>query len=324
MSAPMRRLKDIDPALMYAPPHVRREHGISLDENREASGFGEASDRHEPKHHEPQDLDAEAEFSADRTLTKFRRRLAPDPEWMSEPPPLADERNIWALMLRASGVLAFVTMAAWLVTSSPTVKLWLGGAAIGANSPGNGASASARPQPLHRGGQMHAAALLPRNDHAAATAGPPPVVEQPPIAEQARAEAAATGEDAIPVSAVAAITPPAAAAREAHPPADAANFVSRHIGRSELDAMLERAAGFIKSGDLSSARLLLRRAAEAGDVRAAFTLAGTFDPNVLKATGTPDGAPDLPQARLWYGRAAQLGSTDAARRLQQLATTSGQ
>ena len=88
--------------------------------------------------------------------------------------------------------------------------------------------------------------------------------------------------------------------------------------------MLARADGFIKSGDLSSARLLLRRAAEAGDVRAAFTLAGTFDPNVLKALGVRDGAPDLPQARLWYERAAQLGSPDAQRRLQQLATAVAQ
>ena len=48
-------------------------------------------------------------------------------------------------------------------------------------------------------------------------------------------------------------------------------------------------------------------------------LAGMFDPNVLKALGLQDGAPDVALARLWYERAAQLGSTDAPRRLQQLA-----
>jgi TPR repeat protein len=88
--------------------------------------------------------------------------------------------------------------------------------------------------------------------------------------------------------------------------------------------MLQRADDLIKSGDLSSARLLLRRVAEAGDARAAFTLAGTFDPNVLKALDLQDGAPDIALARLWYERAAQLGSADAPRRLQQLATASAQ
>ena len=86
--------------------------------------------------------------------------------------------------------------------------------------------------------------------------------------------------------------------------------------------MLRRADDLITSGDVSSARLLLRRVAEAGDARAAFMLAGMFDPNVLKALGLQDGAPNVALARLWYERAAQLGSTDAPRRLQQLAIAS--
>jgi TPR repeat protein len=89
-----------------------------------------------------------------------------------------------------------------------------------------------------------------------------------------------------------------------------------------LVSLLERADVFIKSGDLSAARLLLQRAAEAGDALAAFTLASTLDPNVLKVLGLRDGAPDVAMARLWYERAAKLGSADAPRRLQQLATTS--
>jgi hypothetical protein len=57
--------------------------------------------------------------------------------------------------------------------------------------------------------------------------------------------------------------------------------------------MLQRADDLIKSGDLSSARLLLTRVAEAGDARSSFTLAGTFDPNVLKALGVQDGVPGV-------------------------------
>jgi TPR repeat protein len=85
--------------------------------------------------------------------------------------------------------------------------------------------------------------------------------------------------------------------------------------------MLQRADDFIQSGDLSSARLLLRRAAEAGDVHAALTLAGTFDPNVLKALGFQDAAADAAMARLWYERAEKFGSAEAAQRLQQLTTS---
>jgi TPR repeat protein len=88
--------------------------------------------------------------------------------------------------------------------------------------------------------------------------------------------------------------------------------------------MLRRAGDFIKSGDLSSARLLLRRAAEAGSEEAALTLAGTFDPNVLVARGIQDGAADIGLARLWYERAAQFGSSEAPQRLQQLANNSPQ
>ena len=86
--------------------------------------------------------------------------------------------------------------------------------------------------------------------------------------------------------------------------------------------MLRRADEFIKTGDLSSARLLLRRAAEAGDGQAALTLAGTFDPSVLAALRLQDGAADIAMARLWYERAEQFGSSEAPRRLRELATDS--
>jgi TPR repeat protein len=61
--------------------------------------------------------------------------------------------------------------------------------------------------------------------------------------------------------------------------------------------MLQRADDFIRSGDLSSARLLLQRAAEAGNVNAALALAGTYDPNVLKTLGFQEGAADIAMAR---------------------------
>lgn len=321
MSAPMHHLKDIDPALMYAPPHVR-EHGRNLDDNPGESSFEAPADLHEPC-----DLDDAPEFSGDPPLPELHRRSTLDPEWIREPPPTAGEHNIWMMTLRVGGFLALATMVAWLVVSTPAIKLFLGSTVIGASFPNIGAREPTEPQPPVQASRMHVAALLHARSQFAAKVGQPPAVEQQSVVRQTRAEAtpAVKEQGALPVATFTSVAPTAAApARETHSPAEAANFVSRHIGPGELDAMLQRAAGFIQSGDLSSARLLLRRAAEAGDVRAAFSLAGTFDPNVLKALGMRDGAPDVPQARLWYERAAQLGSTDASRRLQQLAATSAQ
>jgi TPR repeat protein len=43
---------------------------------------------------------------------------------------------------------------------------------------------------------------------------------------------------------------------------------------------------------------------------------------VLTTLGFQDGAADIESARLWYERAARLGSAEARDRLQQLATAS--
>ena len=82
---------------------------------------------------------------------------------------------------------------------------------------------------------------------------------------------------------------------------------------------MERAEDFLKIGDIASARLVLARAATAGDARAALTLGGTFDPVFLAGKGVLGLAPDLVQARAWYQRAVELGSTEASQSLLRLA-----
>ena len=161
----------------------------------------------------------------------------------------------------------------------------------------------------------------------AARAMPEPKSTQEPASSPDRSEPASFNSAAAVMTQPPAQVPvpaPVAVTREPMPQQRVPDFVTRHLDADELVSMLRRADDLIKSGDLSSARLLLRRVAEAGDARAAFTLAGTFDPNVLKALGLQDGTPDIALARLWYERAAQLGSADAPRRLQQLATASAQ
>jgi TPR repeat protein len=85
---------------------------------------------------------------------------------------------------------------------------------------------------------------------------------------------------------------------------------------SEQGAFVEN---FLKHGDFASVRLLLKRAANAGNAQAAFALGATFDPVFLSEEGFVGFTPDVAQAYTWYKRAAELGSTEASRRLERLA-----
>ena len=78
----------------------------------------------------------------------------------------------------------------------------------------------------------------------------------------------------------------------------------------------------MKSGDLALARLLLRRAAEAGSASAALMLGTTYDPLAIQQLGTVGVVSDVAQARRWYEKAAALGSDAAAQRLAKLPQTS--
>jgi hypothetical protein len=86
----------------------------------------------------------------------------------------------------------------------------------------------------------------------------------------------------------------------------------------ELATLMRRGEDFLKNGDIASARLILRRAANAGHAQAALALGVTFDPRFLAEQGVLGFAPDVAQARAWYERAAELGSSEAARRLERL------
>jgi TPR repeat protein len=72
------------------------------------------------------------------------------------------------------------------------------------------------------------------------------------------------------------------------------------------------------TGDLAGARLVLSRAAEAGNARAAFMLAETYDPLELAKLGERGLASNLAAARIWYAKANDLGWKEAAARLERL------
>jgi TPR repeat protein len=87
----------------------------------------------------------------------------------------------------------------------------------------------------------------------------------------------------------------------------------------EISALIKLAQGFLSNRDFSSARLLLRRAAEAGSAAAALSLGETFDPLVIQQLHAIGVQLDPAKAREWYERAAQLGSDAASQHLAKLA-----
>jgi len=107
-----------------------------------------------------------------------------------------------------------------------------------------------------------------------------------------------------------------AAAPEAKPKA----YSVLQLDPGEIATLVKRGDELMASGDLAAARLVLQRAAEAGDARAALALAGTYDPMVLEKLPVHGLAPNIAMARTWYEKARQFGSLDAPRRLELLAS----
>ena len=148
---------------------------------------------------------------------------------------------------------------------------------------------------------------------AVSTAAAPPAPPAPP----APVAAAPQQPQAIaPQQAIA--SPPPAAPAVATPQAPAEPV--RELSPNVIAALVRRAQELLASGDLRGARLLLIRAADAHDARAALLLAKTFDPTASRQFSAADAGPDVEQARNWYQRAREWGSPEAQRQLDALAS----
>jgi hypothetical protein len=237
------------------------------------------------------------------------RRHALDPEIVPEPPPDLEEKSAAKrLLLRLFGAAVIAAGVAWAVVALPSARPLkhesaqadTASAAISTDSGSQGllrvASTVQVEQRDKNAGNRAALAKLPSEQTL-----PSPSV-QPPAATAPAAE-----------------QPPPAMAQRSPVRASAPGLIIRQLERDEVMHLLKRGQEFIASGDLAAARLVLQRAAEAGDVRAALALAGTFDPNLLAKLGKQQLA-DAALARVWYERAKQFGSAEAPQRLEQLAT----
>jgi hypothetical protein len=156
----------------------------------------------------------------------------------------------------------------------------------------------------------------------AAAAVAAPAVAAPAVAAPANAYASQPSREEIQaayqsalksgqMAAVAPVAPPP------QPAAPAAPTV-RRMDPDELAGLLKRAKSLLAVGDISAARLLLERAADAQEAEAALMLGTTYDPLVIGNQDMRSITPDPAMARQWYQKAAALGSADARRRLSQI------
>jgi len=207
---------------------------------------------------------------------------------------------------------AVLAAACWLPFGWP--KLWDGDRRTDDETSARHASAPERPEEAPSA--------------SADTGALPPIQAKP--AHEARPQAAqspvvtpvtATRESRAPQERTAPVGG-AAPAVDAPPAATSAHPTARGDGERRDDATRDRlliqGLRTLVLGGVNSARLLLRRAADAGDARAALVLGDTFDEVRLVQFGVLGVQPDRAKAAYWYERASTLGAPEANDRLSDL------
>jgi len=221
-------------------------------------------------------------FEGDIAVRQLRERGSLEPVAVPAPP-LQDGGTAVGLLARVAGAIGLAGLAAFVVVG-------------------------VMPQPL----QGSFAAAKPDKSQ--------PIVPQQVMTERvmASAEPIAFAERvaAVPIKAE---TEPTAAARavQIDPPTPPAPV--RALDPEEIAMLVKRSEQLIAQGDIAAARLMLTRAAEAGDARAALVLGATYDADMLRKLGVLGVAADAAQARAWYAKAADYGSGEATQRLEQIA-----
>jgi hypothetical protein len=283
------RTQNRDYTFMYAPSWARRKppmvaaHETSIERP-------------------PQDdvVEAARPFSGDLAVEDLRRRHSLTPEIIPEPNSLKGDHTRALIALRLSGVTAIAALIAWVVVSLPAMH----------RQPGND--------------NVHTA-VLPNpadseQDQLPTATAQSPLHDWRPQANEPRAKGGLEERQ----SEIATVM--AGPVADAIMPATASPSTGPRLERTtaqpdeeEISALIKLAQGFLSNRDISSARLLLRRAAEAGSAAAALSLGETFDPLVIRQLHAIGVQPDPAKAREWYERAAQLGSDAASQHLAKLA-----
>jgi hypothetical protein len=307
------RPKDLDAVLMYAPPWARK---TASKKKRTATPPVESPPT------SPELKDGGPIFVGDRAMLALRRQLSLNPEIVPVPPALMINGGppLEKMALRlciVAGLAALGTWAAVSLTSKPA-----GRSDVAETAPAPIAAVTPAPAPV-------AAAVTSVKLVHVSTATAPPLptamtlpalpaalaTQNEPQPRRPEMSALATPSEPQPLP-----EPSAPALQQpSEPQASATTLV---LGADEIAMLLKRGKADLVDGDISAARLLLRRAAEAGSAEAALTLGSTFDPLVVARLGAFGVQADVEKAREWYQKAAALGSDVAAAQLAKLAHAS--
>jgi hypothetical protein len=348
MSSPVNE-EHHDKRTMYAPPWARETAKQSPDaiiaeveqlrlERQRAAAAAEDAMQTGPRERDdnqtelplagPSDpVDIEAEMADAVRAGKWAPRTL-DPVLMAEPPPRLDGPT-WGMVARLGGAVTAAAIVALFVTGAlrlPQIDISLGSRESARAEPSIALARVVDDTQLQRPTTVvaDASSTVPLPPDTAAA--PSPILPPPAIV----APAAATASNALPKDVLTAYasldTQPSATSLKAkgdgvQAPAGVTPKLGelRAMDRDELAGLVKRGQALLGEGDIASARLLLRRAAEAGDAEAALMLATTYDRAELAKLKVIGVAPDHAQAKAWYTKAVEHGSAEAVRRLQQLA-----
>jgi hypothetical protein len=309
MSSPVHHPQDLDEALMYAPPWARKAGSMPV----------EGEDRPDrPPPWRPNDAAAEPTFIGDLEMARLRRRLSLDPEAVPEPPmPIDGWLSPVQVALRLAAVAGVAALVAWVVISLANKPA----ADDVAQSAANDVVQTAPNDVVQTAANdaQSVANVVAQSASPPAQAAIPVKLVHVSVATETPPTAAIPSPPADPTALVAKVEPAPTTgpwpAEKQPPPAAQEPSTTTTLSPDEIAVLIKRGKDFLANGDVSSARLLLRRAAEAGNAEAALALGSTFDPRVIGRLGAIGVQTDPGMARQWYQKAAQLGSDVAVQRL---------
>lgn len=253
-----------------------------------------------------------------------------EPVTMPDPPRSRLDAPTWGMLTRLGGAVGLAAAVALFVTGAlplPSIDI-----SLGANEAAKAASIVAHALGIRDTREAKPAVLVADASPAVATLPPttPTARGVPPLDVSLQGTARSEASPAAPIEALtafasldtpAAASPASPGSKIESPPVPAAPEAAqqRVLDPDEVASLVKRGQAVLAEGDISSARLLLRRAAEAGDAAAALALAGTYDRAELAKLNVIGVVHDHAQAKVWYAKAVTHGSAEAVRRLQQLA-----
>ena len=227
----------------------------------------------------------------------LRSWKSPEPERLTAPPALTPRRYVRATLgLFIAGIVAtvgyYVAKAVWWPPTNPPPAVQM--------------AASSPPEPLASAGSVGS----PEHGSIVARDDDPDTLRTSELRTTGMAQLTKLSEkEAV------AMLPSGEPGTQASP----SSKTIRTLDPDEIKVLVKQGEQFAAAGDLVGARVVLQRAAEAGDSTAAMALGATYDPVVLAKIGVVGFSADVEQARSWYRKAESLGSSEATRRLEALA-----